>query len=714
MLDYPLLTYSFMDALSIMLSIVSLLFIATGVFFISKRTNFPYTILLVLVGLVLIPVSKIPAFSFFQSFTLTPGLLFFVFLPTLIFESAYNMNIRNMLASFRSISLLSIASLLISSFAIAWVLEYVSALIGFPIPFSVALIFGALISATDPVAVLALFKEYGAPKRLSLIFEGESLFNDGTSLALFLVVIEFFIHQYGGNEVSSGITADILNGGFMFVTMVLGGILFGVVTGSLFSKIIQQVKDNEFIEITLTMIVAHSTFILSELVSRHLVVGGHPIHLSAIIATVVAAMVVGNYGRYKISPTVAEYMEHFWGYSAFVANSIIFILIGLLFASLPISFLDILPITLSTIIIVATARALSVYPVVGFLNWMKKEEHIPHAWQHLMAWGSLRGALAITMVLLIPDSFTVPSWPYEFTVKEFITALTIACIYFTLFVKGLTIGPMIKYFQLSALNDVETAEYHEARSLLSAKLLLEVERFNKKGYITDQIYRDLEMKYENLYQRSTEEAKKVFEVRVDVIERVLAIYALSMAKHSLKSLFKYNEVSESVYKKIVSDLTIQLERAEETKETATITLRAWKRDWLDTLQDIWEELYAKDPMREVKTLHMFHRAHAIIMRKAIEEIEELAVSELAIFEDKEPFKVIIEKLTLLEREAQQKVGELSKQHESVISPLARSFAEAGLLKAERQFIEMFGEREVVTPKVRALLMEDMEKSRKTP
>jgi CPA1 family monovalent cation:H+ antiporter len=699
-----------MDVLAIMLSVVSLMFIAIGVFFLSRKVGIPYTILLVVVGLVLIPVSKLAPFYFFQSFTLTPGLLFFVFLPTLIFESAYNMNIRSILESVRSISLLSIVSLLISAFFIAFVLEFTSQLIGFPVPFEVSLLFGSLISATDPVAVLALFKEYGAPKRLSLIFEGESLFNDGTSLALFLVVLELFTME-GGESITHSLFSDIMTGSFMFATMVLGGVIFGGMMGVLFSKIIQRVHNNEFIEITLTMIVAHSTFILSEVISHSLTVGGHPVHLSSIIATVVAAMMVGNYGRYKISPPVLEYMEHFWGYFAFVSNSIIFILIGLLFASLPISLMEIIPITLLTIGIVMIGRAVSVYPVLELLNRTKKEAHVPRTWQHLMAWGSLRGALAVTMVLLIPDTFTAPGWSYDFSVKEFITALTISCIYFTLFIKGMTIGPIIRYFKLNALNSVEEGEYQEAKALLYAKLLLEIERFRRKGYVSETTYTEIKKKYEALYNDVTKHGKRIFSSE-NITERVLVIFALAMAKHSLKTLFTFNEVSESVYKKILVDLSEQLERAERSKDVADVSLRGFHRDWLDGLYDLWEEVYKKDPASDVRALHMYHRAHAIIVQKAIEELEALLVSDLKIFDNKEPFRRIIGKLNQLEIEAKGKVEEVTRAHAAVVAPLALAFAEAGLQKAQENIVKMFKEREIVTPKVYSLLMEEFETVRR--
>jgi CPA1 family monovalent cation:H+ antiporter len=699
-----------MEALPVMLSLVSLLFIATGVFFISRRTSIPYTILLVIVGLLLIPVSRIAPFEFFQSFTLTPGLLFFVFLPTLIFESAYNMNVRRLLGSWRSISLLSVVSLVISAFFIGVVLEFVSRWIGFPLPFSVTLLFGALISATDPVAVLALFKEYGPPKRLSLMFEGESLFNDGTSLALFLVLLEILQKQYTEGVLTpetGGMMANIMEGGAMFLTMVFGGALFGLLMGAVFSKLIQQVRDNESIEITLTMIVAHSTFILSELISHSLSIGGHSIHLSSIIATVVAAMVVGNYGRYKISPSVLEYMEHFWGYFAFVSNSIIFILIGLLFASLPISLRDILPITLLSIVIVAAGRALSIYPVMGFLNWRKKEAHIPASWQHLLAWGSLRGALAVTMVLLIPDNFTVPGWQHAFTVKEFIIALTIACIYFTLFIKGTTIGPMIKWFKLDMLNTVEFGEYHETKALVYAKVLLEIERFNGKGYITKEAHSVLKEKYEALYKESCAEGKHAFQSAKGIPERVLAIYALATAKHSLKTLFVFNEVNETVYKKILNDLTRQLERAEESKEAVTITLADFRKDWFDAFHDLQGAFFTKDPAYDEKTLYMYYRAQSIIVHKSIEEIEYLAGNNLQIFENDDLFDSMLKRLAYLQKGAKMKAGNIERKYESVIEPLALSFAEAGIFKAEKHIASVFNEREVITPKVYSLLIQEI-------
>jgi NhaP-type Na+/H+ or K+/H+ antiporter len=251
------------------------------------------------------------------------------------------------------------------------------------------------------------------------------------------------------------------------------------------------VRENEHVEITLTMLVAHLTFILSELIGSHLAVFGHRIRLSSIIATVVASMVIGNYGRPKISPGVERYMERFWGYFAFIANSLVFILMGLLFADLPIHFGQFVVPIIVTVAVVIVGRGLSIYPVVWLVNRTRREEHIPASWQHLLAWGSLRGALAMTMVLLIPDDLRVPGWDYGFTVKEFVAALTIGCIYFTLVVKATTIGALIRRMRLSELTPLESIEYHESRALIYARALERLEELREQGSMKAEVWERL-------------------------------------------------------------------------------------------------------------------------------------------------------------------------------------------------------------------------------
>jgi CPA1 family monovalent cation:H+ antiporter len=393
----------------------------------------------VLIGLILVPLAQIPSLNpllgFLTDVVLTPELLFYIFLPMLIFESAFNMDIRKMIDSMWSISLLSVAGLVVSATLIATAIYFILPLVGLPIPFIVALLFGSIISSTDPVAVLALFKEFGAPKRLTMILEGESLFNDGTAVALFLVVLSVATGGFHGFE-------TIASGLGTFLLMVLLGIAFGIMMAIIFSRGLRYTKSNEFVSITLLIVSAHIVFILCELINEHPIFGIQ-LHISSIIATTVSSLFLGNYTRHSLSPKSDEYLNKSIEHLAFVANSLVFLLAGLLFASTEIDLAELSVPIIITILIVALSRMASVYLITKPLN-MSKKELIPESWQMLLAWGSLRGALAIIVVLLVPDDLDISGWSYAYSVKELLIALTIGCILATLFIKALTIGPLIK------------------------------------------------------------------------------------------------------------------------------------------------------------------------------------------------------------------------------------------------------------------------------
>ncbi len=171
------------------LSFISLLVIAAGVSHAARRMKIPATVALVAAGIAVAFFAQSGIGGFLDDFELTPELLFYVFLPILLFESAYNVRYKELLRNVRSVGLLAVVSLVVSTFFVAFVLKYALAFFGIEVPIEVTLLFGALISSTDTAAVLAVFKELGVPRRLQLIFEGESLFNDGTAIALFLVVL---------------------------------------------------------------------------------------------------------------------------------------------------------------------------------------------------------------------------------------------------------------------------------------------------------------------------------------------------------------------------------------------------------------------------------------------------------------------------------------------------------------------------------------------
>ncbi|MDD2908970.1 MAG: cation:proton antiporter [Candidatus Gracilibacteria bacterium] len=683
--------------LTSMLAIFSLLSISSLVYMIAKKTKLPYTILLVIAGFLLIPLSKIGFLHFLVEFKLTPEMLFFVFLPILIFESGYNMGYRQLIKNWKSIGSLAIFGLLISTFLIGYTLNLVFRLIGLDIPLEVTMLFGAIISSTDPVAVLSLFKQFGAPRRLVLIFEGESLFNDGTALALFLVMLAV---------IKSGvITTGTLGVGFAtFLCMLFGGIIFGGAMGFGFSKLIEKVKGNENLEIAFTMIVAHMTFILSEIISEFVKVGNFEIKISGVIATALASIVVGNYGRYKISHKVEEYMESFWGFVAFVANSLVFMLMGTMFLSLNVNLADfILPIII-TILIVIIARGISIYLPINILNYTKLEEKIPPSWQHLLAWGSLRGALALMMVLMIPDDFKVNAWTLGYSVKEFLLALTIGSIMFTLFVKAPTIGFFVNKLKINKLNDVEHFQKHESMILIYTEILKKIESILSKGHISKSEYETLNKKYKKKLDHEIEEFKKLLSKvgeSENLIIKALSLHALGIEKQYLKELFRYNEIDEYIFKYMLGKINRQIERIEGNK---TQVKKETLTEDIDLIDKILNYFHTKDD--NITYQYLKNRTKYIVSSKVIVEFEILKNIEWGF--SVEVFDEVIELYSKFNVLSKQKMDEIYSKHEKMINLLDVRLVNKSLLKLEEKTVKSLYEKEFVTPKLYVDIMDSIE------
>ncbi len=679
--------------LDVYLSLFSLVLLSLGINILAIKTKIPYTVLLVIAGSCLVPLSEIEPFSFVTSFQLTPELLFFIFLPVLIFESAYSIKIRNIQENKFVISLLAIVGLLISTFFIGYVGHWVFKLLGFDIPTLVILLFGAIISATDPVAVLALFKEYGAPKRLTLIFEGESLFNDGTAFAMFLVILEIMRYGYHGSS-------TIIGGVISFFTMLLGGLIFGLIMGFLFSKLIQWVKGHQDLEITLTLLVAHFTFLLAELISEKWVIGGYDIHISSIIATLVASLVIGNYGRFKMSAGVEAYMGKFWGYFAFLANSLVFILMGLLFARLSISLkITFFPI-LVAIFVVAVARAISIYLSVGIANRIKSEKDIPSNWQNLLSWGSLRGSLAVIMVLLIPDDLSLPSWSYAFSIKEFIIAITIGCIYFSLLIKATTIGTVIRWLKIDVLMPYEQLSYYKGKALIYHDFISRIKAFHEDHQISQQQYESFTKDYLNRYQQATKQCQQYKMSTSHMVGNILKIYTLGIQKRELKRMFQYDEINENIYKKNLIILETQTERIEQDQpeikslNTYFIPWRSYFFNWLGKKQP--EELY------------LYYQTQYRLISKVLHEMSELKNSPLVeIFSDPDAFDDVLSIYQHLQSKSVEQMKKEISSNRVLLDDINAKSVTAFLHTAQHDTLKGLHDHKIITSKLYVLLRKEL-------
>ena len=687
--------------LDVYLSIFTLMFISLGVNVLALKFRVPYTVLLVIAGSLLVPLSKIEVFSFITSFQLTPELLFFVFLPILIFESAYNIKVRNIRDNKIAISLLAIVGLLISTLFIGYVGYWCLQWLGFQVPLLVTLLFGAIISATDPVAVLALFKECGAPHRLTLIFEGESLFNDGTAFAIFIVLLDVISHGYHGYS-------TLIQGLFTFSSMIIGGTLFGLFMGFLFSKLIEWVKGHENLEITLTLLVAHFTFLLAEVISHEWHINGHAIHISSIIATLVSSMVMGNYGRFKMSTDVEEYMEKFWSYFAFVANSLVFLLMGLLFTNLTISLhIAWLPI-LIVISVVVVARAVSIYLSIGIANLFNAEENIPLNWQHLMAWGSLRGSLAVIMVLLIPDNMTLPDWPYQFSIKEFIIAITIGSIYFTLLVKANTLGMVVRWLKIDVLLPHEQLSYFKSKALIYREISEHSKALYDKRHISAEQHQKFADYYQRLYEKIGQQCKELDIDSSHIVKNMLQIYTLGIQKKELKALFRHDEISEIIYKKNLDILETQTERVEQDSSKLK-SLNTYLSSWAGFFSSVFRKLFfLPDRKENPRELYLYYQTQYLLISKVLEEMHHLKNSHLSeIFDDPEAIHQVIVIYQQLKKVTEQKMLHEIESNKEMLEQLNEESAINLLQTVQMRTLKELHKKEIITNKLHVILNKEL-------
>ena len=376
-----------------------LLLIAAVVAMLTRRLRLPYSVGLVAAGIILAILPFAPKVS------LTKDLIFTALLPPLLFEAAFYIHWKQLRRDFSVIVVLATLGVLLSACVTATGMHYLAhwQWLG-------ALVFGVLIAATDPVSVIATFKEAKAHGRLLVLIEAESLLNDGTAAVAFGVVVAL---ASGQQLTSLEITA-------MLLKTIGGGILCGgaVALGAL---LLAGRTDDHLVEITFTTVAAYGSFLLAD-----------HFGLSGVLATITAGLVMGNFKSLgAISDRGKEAVQAFWEYAAFVANSLVFLLIGMHEAHQ--NFVAIWLPAVIAIALVTLGRAVAIYPCC--LVFSRSSLRVTMKHQHVLFWGGLRGALALALALGLPPE--VPQ-------REEIITISFAVVAFSVFVQGLTIKPFLR------------------------------------------------------------------------------------------------------------------------------------------------------------------------------------------------------------------------------------------------------------------------------
>jgi CPA1 family monovalent cation:H+ antiporter len=509
-------------------SFIILFCVATAVAIAVRRLRIPYTVALVIAGLALGTVRPVALPH------LTKELLFSVFLPGLLFEAAFHLEYADFRRHWAAISALAIPGVIaavgLTALIVTPVITGLALDIGFT--WTYGLVFGALIAATDPVAVTALFRQLHAPKDLSVLIEGESLLNDGTSI-IFLTLILAYVT--GAAPSAGSLLVE-------FVKVTGGGALVGIAVGVAVSLVIRRI-DEPMIEITLTTIAAYGSFVL-----------GEQLRVSGVIATVTAGMLCGSYGRPTgMSPMTKVAVETFWEYVAFALNSAVFLLIGfeVSLGSLIQQWREIAVAYLAVVI----ARAGVVFVVGLFLRGTRRR--IPPSWMVVLTWGGLRGALSMVLALSLAADF-----PH----RSLIVTMTVGVVLLSLLVQGITMAPLLRRTGMIAAV-APGHDYHVARAHLqtAAAGIAAIDHLTRSLAAPAEVLQRFRERYEERRRSAEADLRALHdahdEVRRDASDRTVR-QLLAVEQDQALEAFRSSAIDREAYHTMANDIAARIVRLE--------------------------------------------------------------------------------------------------------------------------------------------------------
>ena len=391
---------------------IGLLLLACIVSIISKLiTRLPYTIFLTLVGL---GISFFPFVPDIKETGFGHELIFFVFLPPLLFQGAFHMELNRLLKHIWPIVCFAIPGVVVSTLLTGGFIGLVGG-IGFGL---IPLLFGALISPTDPVSVLAIFREANAPEDLRILVEGESLFNDATGVVVFTILLHALIDG-GGFSIGGSVLA--------FIKVCGGGFLLGAAVGWMAFLILRRLNEH-LLENAICLLLAYGAFWLAEMM-----------HVSGVIAVVAAGLLIGNHGRrLAMSHKTIETVETFFESIDFLLNSLLFILIGLELREYSEVLVFPWQFAAAAIAGMLIGRAIVTYTFYWALNKIGTKR--PKSWKHIIFWGGLRGSIPIALLLHLPLNTGTVLDNY----RPILLVAGFGCVFFSLVAQGTTMAPLMR------------------------------------------------------------------------------------------------------------------------------------------------------------------------------------------------------------------------------------------------------------------------------
>jgi CPA1 family monovalent cation:H+ antiporter len=517
------------DTIQTVFTVTALLGVVSLLLPVAERFSIPYAVLLALVGIAIGGVANFPypyvpgsavgdLVGWLHNFGLSAESLLYVFLPALLFEAALNVDVRQLSDEVAPVLLLAVIGVIVCTLVVGLALWPIS-----PVGVLACVVLGAIIATTDPVAVVAIFRDIGAPRRLSTLVQGESLFNDAAAIAIYSLTVAML----AGDR-----PATPLDGVVSFLRDFGGGLIMGYVAGWAITLFIPILRATRLAEATLTIGFAYVIYIVCD----------HYLDVSGVVAVAAAALAVSAGGRRRLSPSNWESLVVTWEQLAFWASSLIFLFAAMqtprLLANA--SWSDF---ALLCVLVVAAllARALTLYGLIPMLSFAGIARPIDKNHKLVMLWGGMRGAVSLALALAATENDALPP-----EIRQFVGILATGFVLFTLLVTAPTMRPLMRLLKISSLAPLEAAVNQRVIGLSLSSIPQEIETVGRQHQISPEIVAEVAKVYDGHARDPDETAFEDAPLSSELSERVALFVLADREQEFCLDYFESRTVSRRV------------------------------------------------------------------------------------------------------------------------------------------------------------------------
>ena len=549
---------------TLLIELLPVFIIAAGVgIFVAKVGKFPYTIALLLAGLAV----SVLDVGLAEDIELSHDLILLVLLPPLLFEGAATTELERLRRNLGPILAMAVVGLVLSVTLLALASQF-----AFGFELVVALLFASMILPTDPVSVLALFEELGAPERLAVLVEGESLVNDGIGVVLFATFLALVESEEGAESLTT--VSGLGELGLEMAFSSLGGLFVGIATGYVVYLTMDNLDDN-MTETVLVFVLAYGSFLVAE----------HYLLVSGVIATVVAGLLIGNRGADEaMTPQTKITIFNSLETAAFLVNTFIFLMIGV---ATPVdSLIEHATAIAIAIPLVLLARAAAVYPLTTIANQFVKPK-VSVSYQHVMLWGGLHGSIPIALVLGLPSG--IDGFP-----REQLLAMVFGVAAFSLIIQGLTVGPLLDRLGIVTRSDAEELyELLVGRARAVDAALESAERLYDDGDIPTEVYENFDREYQREKDELEETIAELLEAYPKLRHEQLLTgerQVLQQEKSAILDASRKGIIADEVAEELLEETNLKLDRVHESQSMVEGEVEGYEEFWRSRVEEFGLEI----------------------------------------------------------------------------------------------------------------------------